>query len=260
MKIKITLWAPVACLLFALSACEDNEPARTTPELRATKMTTTFTNGQLERILNYDAAGKVTSITHRSTYNDVTEVSEQTLEYLNGRLSRLTVSEAQQWYLDYSYNNTGQLAGVNLYIEDELIEQTLFEYDGNKMVTRIAYQDVDGEGPLDPVFKSEHTYAGNNLVSLKQFGHNGTDYVFISTLTYSDFDDKVNASDQFMNDVYMPNIRLFENNPQKVSVTNPHNHTSTQAYSFEYNSRGYAVKQTAVGYDTFVKYDFEEVD
>ncbi|NJM31750.1 MAG: hypothetical protein HC848_01260, partial [Limnobacter sp.] len=252
MKLKITLWAPVAYVLVALSACDDSETVPATPELRASKMTTTFTNGQQERILHYDVAGKVTSITSRSTYNNVTEVSEQALEYVNGRLSRLNVSEEQQWYVDYFYDDAGKLAGVNLFIGDALTEQTLYEYDGNKVIARIAYQDVDGEGPLDPVFKAEYTYAGNNLATLDQYGHNGTDYVFISTLAYSDFDNKINASDAFLNDVYMPNVQLFENNPQSVSVTNPHGHTTTQAYTFEYNERGYAVKQTAVGYKTFV--------
>jgi hypothetical protein len=79
-------------------------------------------------------------------------------------------------------------------------------------------------------------------------------------MTYENFDDKENSEHLFMNNLYHPFVRFFQNNPRTVRITNANDSSSEQHYTFLYDTQGQVIKRIAEGAGTSIDYEFKEVE
>ena len=94
--------------------------------------------------------------------------------------------------------------------------------------------------------KTEYTYSGNNLATLKNYSWDGSDYMLDETFTYDQYDSKVNPM-YFGNDAFVFGSPFFisVNNPLKSSQSDG---TTTLDFTtiYTYNSSNKPVAATSV--------------
>jgi len=111
-------------------------------------------------------------------------------------------------------------------------------YDGNgKVVTEETFDDL-GSGNYDTTRKTNYTYSGNNISSIKIYNYDASSssYTLQETFTYDEYDDKISPMTIGNEAFVFDSPELYSaNNPTKSSVS-VSGSTQTYTTTYAYNS------------------------
>lgn len=111
-------------------------------------------------------------------------------------------------------------------------------YDGNgKVVTEETFDDL-GSGNYDATRKTDYTYSGNNISSIKIYNYDASSssYTLQETFTYDEYDDKISPMTIGNEAFVFDSPELYSaNNPTKSSVS-VSGSTQTYTTTYAYNS------------------------
>lgn len=247
----MTMKRPLFFLLLAMTctalvSCdsdEDKDPIAST-ELRPDRIE------QLDytRELVFDDQERLVKVISTSEMpNDVELVSTQEFTYgVDGHLDESTTDSG--WRMVYSYEGEF-IVRTDEYIDGVLSQYHTFQYNPNgRLKERVTWQDIPEEGGLIPVSKDAFEYdSRGNVIKNEIFYFNtGTQqHHLLTRFVFSDYDDKINSEELFYNNPFNPLIKLRENNPGKMVVSNMNGViSSTDTYTYQFNDQGYATHKT----------------
>lgn len=119
-------------------------------------------------------------------------------------------------------------------------------YDGSgKVVREETYLEFMGLSELTG--KTEYTYSGNNLATMKNYSWDGSDFTLEETFNYDQYDTKLNPM-YFGNDAFVFGSPLFisSNNPIKSSQSDASGASFNFTTTYTYNSANKPVSGTSV--------------
>lgn len=228
------------------SSCEDQPLNPTLPLLRAEKIIYHFEMGFNYQILQYDGFGKVNGLISGVTYpDDGTYENRHEFIYERNILMEIRSHDASIESYKYSYGPNKQVSETSVFLNGKLKESYEFLYDkeGN-LIREITWNGSPGGGHLRPGFQRKFKYDHRkNLVEIQQFRDDGEGFKLLTTITYSDYDDKINSEYMFMNNLYHPFIRFCENNPRSVRLVHENGTSAEQKFLYDYNSQGHVTKR-----------------
>ena len=243
-----------------LTSCDEQTLTPALPILRGEKVTYHFESGFSYRILQYDDKGKVKSLVSGITYpDDGTFENTYELIYEGNVLKETRSQDVTVRSFEYSYGTNGQVSETSVFQNDKLKELYEFSYDieGN-LVSEITWSSsTDGE--LFPASQRKFKYDyRHNLIEIRQFTAEGEDFILVTTIVYSDYDNKVNSEYMFMNNLYHPFLRFFKNNPRSVRLTHENGTSAEQKFLYEYNSQDHVTKRRIENDPTSIDYEYIE--
>lgn len=244
--IRTTAW--VMLIALGLTACGkkgDRPNNQSTPH--AGKLAKVdFGNGMYDSIF-YRQDGKIDKInisyelggtTYRERY--------QYLYNTAGQIDVLKEEDGDEYR--YAYTN-GQLVAVNHFVNGVKMDYKLYNYVGAG--TRIeSIEEYHKPYPNYPgfefTFQRNYTYyaEGNLKEEVNYQIDNNGQYIKSQTITYVNYDQKINIDHIYRSFLYMSGIKLTANNVTKlVRKDEVSGVSNTYDYQFTYNSKGEPVKR-----------------
>jgi len=244
-----TKWSLQLMLLLALAvfSCSSNDDTNPLPEPEV--IPDTYSELNFSRTLHHNADGKLIRVQMVSVLpNGATEETNQYYTYnTQGRMVESNTGNG--WRMVYTFS------GDKMVRTDEYINSTLrtqyhtFEYTPTgKLAKSITYQNIPEEGGEIPVSSSTYEYdEDGNLTFEKLFYYTtgGAEAVLLTVFKYGAYDDQPNSENLFSINPFNPFARFSENNPGQLEVKNGNGVvSSTNTYTYQYNTKGYPVKKS----------------
>lgn len=165
--------------------------------------------------------------------------------------SQNRVTEVRQiggFVTKYSYHGNLVHVAKDFYPGGALANETVFIYKGNQIVQE-DFRVTNPLGEAPTVYKRILGYdlKGNlNKVEMYEQGEN-LEFKLLQTLTYSDFDDKINTRTWLQRYPYLPQVRWQFNNPRKGTIKNGDEQAKTITYVYDYNTEGLPITNFETG-------------
>lgn len=245
-----------------LPACDDHTVQPSEPEIRAEKLTHHFAGGLSYRILQYDDQGKVITLVSGVTYPDEGSFENvHDLIYEGNRLKEIQSRDNTIWSFQYTYGKKGELTETGMFVGDSLKEFHAYSYDTeSQLISDITWRDSGEKKQLIPVTQYLYAYNGHhNLIETRQFIYQEDAFQLATTITYHDFDDKVNPEYLFLNNLHHPTVRFFRNNPRLVRLMHENGTGAEQIFSYEYNSHGHVTKRRIENDPSSIDFEYADV-
>lgn len=251
-------------LTTSIISCEKNDLDPTLPSslLRGKKITYHFESGFSYKSFQYDDTGKLTSMISVVNYTDQ-GTFESTYNFIyGGHILKETRSlDVPLGSLEYQYGTNGQISNTFVILNEKLKEYYEFFYNTNgDLVREVIWNNVLDEDKFMPASESKFLYdERRNLTEILQFQDYGEGFKLVTTISYHDYDDKVNSEYMFMSNLYHPFVRFHKNNPRVVRVAHENGSISEQKYLYEYNSQGHVTKRHIENNLTSIDFEYQEV-
>ncbi len=236
-----------------LSSCstDDPQPVTQNPPPGAPKLIPeVFKEADFSKQFVYNTSGQLAQIKMSSQLsNGGTMDSWQNFEYdLNGKLTQSTTDTG--WRMEYTFS------GDYIVRTDEFVNGThsqfhIYSYDAKgRLAEKVTYQDIPEEGGIIPVSKDTYQYDERGNLTAQQLYYYtsfGAEAKLLTTMTFSNYDDKINSEDYFDASPFNPLVMFRKNNPGKLEVRNGQGVLSmSEVYTYEYHAKGYATTKTTV--------------
>lgn len=244
--IKTTAWALLISIGFMACSKKTNQPIDQYAYRSGKLAKVDFGNGTYDSIF-YRQDGKIDKINIGYQIGGTTYLDKYQYSYNTAGQVDILKEEGGDEYR-YAYAN-GQLVAVNHFVNGVKMDYKLFNYVGAG--TRIAsIEEYHKPYPNYPGFeftfqKNYSYYAEGNLkeeVSY-QIDNNGQ-YTKHQTLTYENYDQRINIDHIYKSFLYMSGIKLTANNAtQLVRKDELSGITNTYNYQFTYNNKWEPVKR-----------------
>lgn len=231
---------------FTLVACELEEaPGPVTP---AVLQPSVYEETDYRREYSYNNANQLVQIKMISTFppgNTFTSVQDFSYR-TDGKIAEATSDTGFRFVYSYSGD---RLVRTEEYVNGSWSKEHRFAYDSKgRVMEAITYQNIPEEGGIIPTSKDEYQYGVNdNLIEWRMYYYTsfGAEAKLLTVMTYSDYDDKINTDNLFEVNVYNPYQEWSTNNPGKQVVRNGAGIiSSTEAYLYQYNDKGYVTAKT----------------
>ncbi|GAA4435765.1 hypothetical protein GCM10023188_28030 [Pontibacter saemangeumensis] len=240
---QLVLFAGLSLSAFTFSSCDKEDilpaapgtpstgsPSPSQPTPPATPTTPPITTNSLlkqlgTKTMTYDTQNRLVEV----SYTDQPTLG-YTVVYEGAKPVRLNFKGSDN-FLRYTYEGDKVVEAVRYYGENQVNYRYSFEYSGDKLVkkTTMSYARSDG-GKLGI---AEYKYDANgNLAELAQAWSTDNSIEGLGTPTvirWGDYDSKPNPMPYAESEVYLPGVRLFENNP---------GFRDHELYSYTYHASG----------------------
>jgi hypothetical protein len=244
------------------TGCDENAQQPTLPTVKGEKITYYFQGGSSYRILQYDDKGKVTGLISGVSYpNEGTFENAHEFIYEGDVLKQILSKDAAIWSFEYTYGKNGRISESRVFLDEQLKEFYAFSYDieGN-LINELIWRAESENDELLPASQRKFKYDNNrNLTEIQQLTYDGTDFRLVTTIAYSDYDDKVNSEYMFMNNLHHPFVRLCKNNPRSVLVTHENGTSAKQKFLYEYNSSGLVTTRRIENEPSYIDFEYKKL-
>lgn len=173
------------------------------------------------------------------------------VEYENKRVTKMT-NNTNGNFLLYSYHGN-QVSEINEFsgLTGNKVLSYRFSYNGSNQLTQVCWIDFlnDGNGSLFK--KSELTYqTDGNLSAIDHYNIAGDQISWVKTVQFGQYDNTTNVDDFYLLEdffdtfLFLPQVKLQQNNPLRQQVMSPENDFEI-LYTYQYQDN-LPAKKTAV--------------
>jgi hypothetical protein len=244
---------------------EKNKPVPISEkEVKLTKVTT---SDGAYRQFTYNAGGQLTHIKGIKllSLDDGFESVSQVVYDAQGLLVQLNIDGQ---YIDiktiYQYTPQKRLSRMESYISDVLYSYDTFEYNGaGKLIVRYSYLESLNSSDFWATHKFTYSYDNRGNLRVLTRYHKpmpSSNWEEALLSQYEDYDENPSV-EHLAGYQWLPGVRLYHNNPSKVTTTHkPNGSPMSATYTYAYNEYHYPVKKvsTANNGNSFeTRYEYE---
>lgn len=189
----------------------------------------------------YNSNGTLKEMRYREPNN--TPIGSNTIEYVNGRVSKMN-GDALNFVYTYPNSNATRidiqaLSGETIYYQD-------FVFASNRLRewSRLAL----GTGTAVPYDKAIYTYnAAGNITKVEHYEYEYNAWVKIEEVNISSYDNKKNYSSHLENTYYLGNTPFLANNPLREEHRSPEGVLiRTVEHQYTYDAQGRVTKRKTI--------------
>ena len=162
------------------------------------------------------------------------------VEYENKRVTKMT-NNTNGNFLLYTYNGN-QVSEINEFsgLTGNKVFSYRFSYNGHNQLTQVGWFEFFNDGKGSLFKKSELTYqTDGNLSAIDHYSIAGDQISWVKTVQFSQYDNKINVDDFYLLEdffdtyLFLPQVKLQQNNPLRQQVMSPENDFEI-VYTYQY--------------------------